>query len=125
MTRTCKPPPAIDPEESRVAVPDARFDWLVSHYKPASRVPAYLTIIDIAGLVKGASSGAGLGNAFLSHIRAVDGIFHMVRAFSDPDVIHVEGEIDPIRDMETIHQELRLKDSEFLTKQIETLSKTA
>lgn len=69
----------IDPEESRVAVPDVRFDWLCETYKPASKVPAYLTVIDIAGLVKGASSGAGLGNAFLSHIRAVDGIFHVVR----------------------------------------------
>jgi obg-like ATPase 1 len=97
----------------------------VSHYKPASRVPAYLTIIDIAGLVKGAASGAGLGNAFLSHIRAVDGIFHMVRAFSDPDVIHVEGEIDPVRDMEIIHEELRLKDIEFLNKQLEQLNKVA
>lgn len=112
--------PAIDPEESRVAVPDERFDWLCKHYKPASKVPAYLTVIDIAGLVKGAAGGAGLGNAFLSHIRAVDGIFHMVRAFSEEDVIHVEGELDPIRDMEIIHEELRLKDIEFLTKQIET-----
>ncbi|KAI9230688.1 MAG: GTP-binding protein YchF [Piptocephalis tieghemiana] len=110
----------IDPEESRVAVPDERFDWLCKHYKPASKVPAYLTVIDIAGLVKGAAGGAGLGNAFLSHIRAVDGIFHMVRAFSEEDVIHVEGELDPIRDMEIIHEELRLKDIEFLTKQIET-----
>lgn len=69
----------IDPEESRVAVPDTRFDWLCDFYKPASKVPAFLTVIDIAGLVKGASGGAGLGNAFLSHIRAVDGIFHVVR----------------------------------------------
>jgi obg-like ATPase 1 len=69
----------IDPEESRVAVPDARFDWLCEQYKPSSKVPAYLTVIDIAGLVKGASGGAGLGNAFLSHIRAVDGIYHVVR----------------------------------------------
>jgi obg-like ATPase 1 len=71
-----------DPEESRVAVPDTRFDWLCEHFKPASKVPAYLTVIDIAGLVKGAAGGAGLGNAFLSHIRAVDGIFHVVRILS-------------------------------------------
>src|SRR4051794_15457256 len=71
----------IDPEESRVAVPDSRFDWLCEIYKPASKVPAYLTVIDIAGLVRGASEGAGLGNAFLSHIKAVDGIFEVVRAF--------------------------------------------
>lgn len=109
----------IDPEESRVAVPDTRFDWLCETYKPASRVPAYLTVIDIAGLVRGASAGQGLGNAFLSHIRAVDGIFHMVRAFSDEAVVHVEGEIDPIRDMEIITEELRLKDVEFVKKTLE------
>lgn len=79
-------------------------------------MPAFLTVIDIAGLVKGASAGQGLGNAFLSHIRAVDGIFHMVRAFSDDDVTHVEGDVDPIRDMEIIHHELRVKDEEFLKK---------
>ncbi|KAI8637855.1 GTP-binding protein YchF [Parasitella parasitica] len=107
----------IDPEESRVAVPDKRFNWLCEHYKPAKEIPAYLTVIDIAGLVKGASSGAGLGNAFLSHIKAVDAIFHVVRAFDESDVIHVEGELDPIRDLEIIREELRLKDEEFLTKQ--------
>lgn len=109
----------IDPEESRVAVPDTRFEWLCQTYKPASKVPAYLTVIDIAGLVRGASAGQGLGNAFLSHIRAVDGIFHMVRAFSDEAVVHVEGDIDPIRDMEIITEELRLKDVEFVKKQLE------
>ena len=67
-------------------------------------------MIDIAGLVKGASEGQGLGNAFLSHIKAVDGIFHLLRAFDDPDVIHVEGELDPLRDIQIIHEELRLKD---------------
>ncbi|RUS33760.1 hypothetical protein BC938DRAFT_484070, partial [Jimgerdemannia flammicorona] len=113
----------IDPEESRVAVPDARFDWLCEHYKPASKVPAYLTVIDIAGLVKGAATGAGLGNAFLSHVKAVDAIFHVVRGFDEADVIHVEGEIDPIRDLEIIHEELRLKDEEFLTKQLAELKK--
>jgi obg-like ATPase 1 len=115
----------IDPEESRVAVPDERFDWLCDKFKPASKVPAALTVIDIAGLVKGASAGAGLGNAFLSHIRAVDGIFHMCRAFSDGDITHVEGEVDPIRDLEIIHQELRLKDSEFLKKHLEGLEAQA
>ncbi|PVU91759.1 hypothetical protein BB559_003987 [Furculomyces boomerangus] len=110
----------IEPEESRVAVPDERFDDLCRIYKPASKVPAYLTVIDIAGLVKGAASGAGLGNAFLSHVRSVDAIFHVVRAFSDPEVTHVEGEIDPIRDMEIIHNELRLKDLEVLKKYVET-----
>ncbi|KAL1914319.1 uncharacterized protein VTP21DRAFT_9012 [Calcarisporiella thermophila] len=114
----------INPEEARVAVPDPRFDWLCEQYKPASKVPAFLTVIDIAGLVKGASAGAGLGNAFLSHIRAVDAIFHVCRAFSDEDVIHVEGELDPIRDLEIIHEELRLKDEEFLDKYYSELSRT-
>ncbi|KAI8901900.1 P-loop containing nucleoside triphosphate hydrolase protein [Globomyces pollinis-pini] len=106
----------IDPAESRVAVPDPRFDWLVDFYKPKSIIPAFLTVIDIAGLVKGAAEGQGLGNAFLSHIIAVDGIFHLVRGFDDPEVIHVEGEVDPIRDVEIIHEELRLKDTEFMNK---------
>lgn len=113
----------IDPEESRVAVPDARWDWLCQQYRPASRVPAYLTVIDIAGLVKGAAAGQGLGNAFLSHIRAVDGIFHMIRGFGGEEVVHVEGEVDPIRDMEIIHEELRLKDEEFLTRSLEQARK--
>ncbi|KAG2220427.1 hypothetical protein INT45_000652 [Circinella minor] len=112
----------IDPEESRVAVPDARFDWLVEHYKPAKEIPAFLTVIDIAGLVKGAASGAGLGNAFLSHIKAVDAIFHVVRAFDDPDVTHVEGDLDPVRDLEIIHEELRLKDEEFMGRIVADLS---
>ncbi|ORZ06665.1 GTP-binding protein YchF [Absidia repens] len=115
----------IDPEESRVAVPDARFDWLCKHYKPAKEIPAFLTVIDIAGLVKGAASGAGLGNAFLSHIRAVDAIFHVVRAFDEADVIHVEGDLDPLRDMEIIREELRLKDEEFLSRQVSELAAAA
>ncbi|CAG8524962.1 9286_t:CDS:2, partial [Racocetra fulgida] len=106
-----------------VAVPDARFDWLCEIYNPASKVPAYLTVIDIAGLVRGAASGEGLGNNFLSHIQAVDAIFHVVRAFSEEDVTHVEGELDPVRDLEIIHHELRLKDEEFLTKKVESLEK--
>ena len=77
-----------------------------------------MTVIDIAGLVKGAASGAGLGNAFLSHVKAVDAIYHVIRAFDEPDVIHVEGELDPLRDVEIIREELRLKDEEFLQKQV-------
>ncbi|CAG8575919.1 7230_t:CDS:2 [Paraglomus occultum] len=113
----------IDPEESRVAVPDPRFDWLCEIYNPESKIPAYLTVIDIAGLVKGAATGEGLGNSFLSHIRAVDAIFHVIRAFSDEEVTHIEGEVDPVRDLDIIHTELRLKDEEFLTKRVEDLAK--
>jgi obg-like ATPase 1 len=114
----------INPEEARVPVPDPRFDWLCELYKPVSRVPAVLTCIDIAGLTKGASTGAGLGNAFLSHIRAVDGIFQIVRAFDDNEVVHVEGDVDPLRDMEIISTELRLKDIEWVQKQLEGLKKS-
>ncbi|GIZ40412.1 hypothetical protein CKM354_000374900 [Cercospora kikuchii] len=106
----------IDPEEARVIVPDERYDWLVDHYKPKSRVPADLTVYDIAGLTRGASTGAGLGNAFLSHIRAVDACFQVVRCFDDAEIIHVEGDVDPIRDLEIIAEELRIKDIEFVEK---------
>ncbi|KAI8929264.1 P-loop containing nucleoside triphosphate hydrolase protein [Entophlyctis helioformis] len=114
----------IDPSEARVAVPDERFDWLVESFKPSSKIPAYLTVIDIAGLVKGAAEGQGLGNNFLSHIKAVDGIFHLCRAFDDSEVVHVEGEVDPVRDLQIIHEELRLKDEDFLTKQLDGLRRT-
>ena len=113
----------IDPEEARILVPDPRHDWLCETYKPASRIAAYLTCIDIAGLTAGASTGAGLGNAFLSHVRAVDGIFQMVRAFDDAEVIHVEGDVDPTRDMRIIQTELRLKDIEWTEKTIEALKR--
>ncbi|KAI7966411.1 hypothetical protein MJO29_002159 [Puccinia striiformis f. sp. tritici] len=114
----------IDPEEARVPVPDERFDWLCSVYKPTNKIPAFLTCIDIAGLTAGASTGAGLGNAFLSHVRAVDGIFQVVRAFDDAEVIHVEGDVDPLRDMEIIHNELKLKDIEWVEKHYETIKKS-
>ncbi|KAJ9113490.1 hypothetical protein QFC20_001841 [Naganishia adeliensis] len=114
----------IDPEEARILVPDPRHDWLVDLYKPKSAIAAYLTCIDIAGLTAGASTGAGLGNAFLSHVRAVDGIFQMVRAFDDADVIHVEGDVDPTRDMAIIQNELRLKDIEWVEKTLEQMKKT-
>lgn len=113
----------IDPEEARVVVPDTRYDWLCEHYKPASRVPANLTVYDIAGLTRGASTGAGLGNAFLSHIRAVDAIFQVVRCFDDAEIIHVEGDVDPVRDLEIIQGELRIKDAEFVEKQLEGLKR--
>lgn len=82
-----------------------------------------MTIYDIAGLTRGASTGAGLGNAFLSHIRAVDAIFQVVRCFDDAEIIHVEGDVDPIRDLDIISEELRLKDIEFVEKALEALSK--
>lgn len=100
----------IDPNLAKIFVPDARFEKLCEMYKPKSKVAATLSITDIAGLVKGASLGEGLGNAFLSHIQAVDGIFHVVRAFENPDIIHNEGDIDPLRDMEIINGELIAKD---------------
>jgi len=106
----------IDPNEARVPVPDDRFDWLVQHHKPASKVPAFLNITDIAGLVKGASEGQGLGNAFLSHIKACDAMFHLCRTFDDPDITHVEGDVDPVRDLDIINEELRLKDMEGFEK---------
>ncbi|KAF2842486.1 GTP-binding protein-like protein YchF, partial [Patellaria atrata CBS 101060] len=113
----------IDPEEARVIVPDERFDWLCEQYKPKSIVPANLTVYDIAGLTRGASTGAGLGNAFLSHIRAVDAIFQVVRCFDDAEIIHVEGDVDPVRDLDIISEELRLKDIEFVEKSLENLVK--
>lgn len=82
-------------------------------------MPANLTVYDIAGLTRGASTGAGLGNAFLSHIRAVDAIFQVVRCFDDAEIIHVEGDVDPIRDLNIISEELRLKDIEFVEKALE------
>lgn len=104
----------IEPNHARAAVPDKRYDWLCEYYKPASKVPCYLDVVDIAGLIKGASEGQGLGNAFLSHIKACDGIYHLIRVFEEMEVVHVEGDIDPMRDMDTIEEELRLKDVQIV-----------
>lgn len=114
----------IEPNEARVNIPDERFEWLCQLYKPKNEASAFLQIHDIAGLVRGAHQGQGLGNNFLSHIRAVDGIFHVLRAFEDPDIIHVDDAVDPVRDLETISAELRLKDIEFMEKKIEDLEKS-
>jgi len=114
----------IEPNESRCPVPDERYDWLCDHWKPASKVPAFLNVVDIAGLVKGAAEGQGLGNAFLSNIKACDAIFHVTRAFEDEDITHVEGGVDPVRDLSIIAEELRLKDIEYLDKQIASMEKT-
>eukprot|EP00762_Andalucia_godoyi_P003026 ANDGO_04101.mRNA.1 Obg-like ATPase 1 len=105
----------IEPNEARCPVPDARYEHLCSLWQPVTRYPAFLQVWDIAGLIRGASTGAGLGNAFLSHIGAVDGIFHMVRAFDAPSVIHVEECVDPVRDLETITHELCQKDLAVLS----------
>lgn len=113
----------IDPNLAKIFVPDHRFERLCEMYRPKSKVAATLTIYDIAGLVKGASEGAGLGNAFLSHIAAVDGIYHVVRAFDDPDIIHEEGDVDPVRDMEIIYGELIAKDVQNLKPIMDELEK--
>jgi len=113
----------IEPNEARVAVPDERFDKLCEMYKPLSKVQAYLSVTDIAGLVRGASHGEGLGNAFLSHIRATDAIFEVVRVFEDAEVTHVEDTIDPVRDLGIINDELLIKDQETLNNRIEELER--
>ncbi|KAL7668183.1 hypothetical protein ACOME3_008897 [Neoechinorhynchus agilis] len=113
----------IDSTESRVAVPDKRFDWLVEHYCPLSKVPAYLKVTDVAGLVKGAHEGDGLGNEFLSHIKSCDGIFHVIRTFESIEITHVEGDVNPVRDIETISDELRLKDLSTVRKAFEDAEK--
>jgi obg-like ATPase 1 len=113
----------IEPNIAKVNVPDPRFDNLCKIFKPKSEVPANLTIIDIAGLVKGASEGEGLGNAFLSHIQGVDGIYQVVRVFEDEEVTHVEGDVEPIRDLEIIGSELCKKDLAMLIKSMADIEK--
>jgi len=106
----------IDPNEARCPVPDERYDFLCDLWNPPSKYPAYLALVDIAGLIKGASEGAGLGNAFLSHIQAVDGLFHVVRCFESDDVVHVDDSVDPVRDLQTITGELCAKDKVYVKK---------
>lgn len=103
---------------------DLTLNEFFSFFFVCSKVPAFLNVVDIAGLVKGASEGQGLGNAFLSHISACDAIFHLVRAFEDDDVTHIEGDVNPVRDLEIIGEELRLKDEEMLMKNLEKLERT-
>ncbi len=113
----------IDPNKAKVEVPDIRFDKLCEIYEPKSKVPASLNILDIAGLVKGASQNQGMGNAFLSHIQSVDGIFHVVRGFDDEDIQHFEGDVDAIRDLDIIHGELMEKDKAVLKKNLDELER--
>ena len=106
----------IEPNTGVVPVPDARLDKLSGMYHPKKTTPAVIEFVDIAGLVRGASRGEGLGNKFLSHIREVDAIVHVVRCFEDDNIIHVEGSIDPLRDMETINLELIFADMDTVQK---------
>ena len=115
----------IDPNVGVVTVPDKRLDFLNNLYEPKSLVPTTFEFTDIAGLVKGASKGEGLGNQFLSHIREVDAIVEVVRCFEDKNIIHVENDIDPIRDMEIINVELMLSDLEIVDARIGRIEKKA
>jgi hypothetical protein len=115
----------IEPNVGEIAVPDPRLDRLAMLAKSAEIVPTRITFVDIAGLVKGASKGEGLGNQFLATIREVDAIVHVVRCFEDPDVTHVEGRIDPIADIDTIETELMLADLESLERRVDNLEKKA
>ena len=113
----------IDPNVGMVAVPDHRLDWLSDFYKPKKTTHAVIEFVDIAGLVKGASKGEGLGNKFLSNIRATDAVVHVVRCFDDPNVIHVEGSTDPLRDIEIIDIELIMADMEMVQRRVEKAAK--
>lgn len=108
----------IEPNVGVVAVPDERLDKLTEMYNPVKTTPASIEFVDIAGLVKGASKGEGLGNKFLSHIREVDAVIHVVRCFDNDDITHVDGSVDPARDIETINLELILSDIEILDRRI-------
>ena len=114
-----------DPNVGMITVPDPRLDKLTEFVKPKQTVPTTIEIVDIAGLIKGASKGEGLGNQFLANIREVDAIVHVVRCFEDGNVVHVDGGIDPVRDKETIDTELILKDLETMEKRLDKLRKAA
>lgn len=115
----------IEPNVGVVAVPDYRLDELAKMYSPKKITPAVIEFVDIAGLVKGASKGEGLGNKFLSHIREVDAVIHVVRCFDNDDIMHVSGSVDPKRDIETINLELILSDLEILDRRIDRTAKAA
>ena len=115
----------IDPNVGVVAVPDARLDWLSDFYHPKKTTPAVIEFVDIAGLVKGASRGEGLGNKFLANIRETNAIVHVVRCFDDDNVIHVEGSTDPLRDIGIIDLELIMADVEMVERRIDKATKAA
>ncbi|HUG84172.1 MAG TPA: GTPase, partial [Euzebya sp.] len=115
----------IEPNIGMVPVPDQRLDTLVVLGRSARKMPTTVEFVDIAGLVKGASQGEGLGNQFLSHIQAVDAIVHVVRCFADDDIVHVDGSVDPARDIEVIETELLLKDLEIAGRRLERAQKSA
>lgn len=115
----------IDPNVGVVTVPDSRLEALAGIYRPQGVVPTTIEFVDIAGLVKGASTGEGLGNKFLSHIRNVDAVAHVVRCFDDPDVVHVTGRVDPKRDIEIVEAELIFKDLETVEKKMTDTEKRA
>src|ERR1043165_5393831 len=129
VTRTRKavaanyPFSTIDPNLGIVTVPDSRLEALAKIAKTSVTIPATIESVDIAGLVKGASQGEGLGNKFLSHIREVDALIHVVRCFEDPDIVHVTGDIDPIRDIEIVTTELVLADLETVKKRKEKIAR--
>lgn len=113
----------IEPNIGMVSVPDERLDRLAEMYHPDKFTPATIEFVDIAGLVKGASNGEGLGNKFLSHIREVDAIIHVVRCFENDDITHVDGSVDPARDIETINLELILSDLDILARRLDSRKK--
>jgi GTP-binding protein YchF len=115
----------IEPNVGEIAVPDPRLEKLAALAKSAEIIPTRISFVDIAGLVRGASKGEGLGNQFLANIREVDAIIHVVRCFEDTDVTHVEGKIDPVADIDTIETELMLADLESLEKRVDALEKKA
>ena len=114
----------IDPNVSIVNVPDLRLDKLSSLINPQKLIPTTVKIVDIAGLVKGASKGEGLGNKFLSNIRETDAIIHVLRCFDDPNIVHVDGKINPLSDKEVVEYELVLKDIEIIEKKLDRIKKT-
>jgi len=115
----------IDPNVGIVKVPDVRLDEITKRIKPQKTIPAAMEFVDIAGIVKGASKGEGLGNKFLANIRETSAIVHVVRCFDDPNVIHVDGSVDPLRDVSVIDTELMLADLEAVTKRFPTVEKAA